>query len=145
MTESPELFLKYLGPQISLKNGSVLKTNLWMSGFKWDWPQPWGLFIFGEKKTVTIMQSFKVFLKDCTVVFACFFQKSEPSMVRVCLIWDLISKGPFWVLNHFWGIFLGRDIWKATLNFWSMINFQCIFIYLVHNWTATLKILTWYM
>ena len=29
------------------------------------------------------MHCFKVFLKDCTVVFACFFpQKSEPSMVR---------------------------------------------------------------
>ena len=23
------------------------------------------------------------------------------------LIWNLTSKGPFWVLNHFWGIFAG--------------------------------------
>ena len=89
-----------------------------------------GAFYFWRKKTVTIMQCFKVFLKDCTVVFACFFpQKSEPSMVRVCLIWDLISKGPFWVLNHFWGIFAGRDISKTILDFWSIINFQCIFVY----------------
>ena len=73
-------------------------------------PNHGGFLFFEKKKTVTIMQCFKVFLKDCTVVFACSFQKSEPSMVRVCLIWNLISKGPFWVLNHFWGIFAGRDI-----------------------------------
>ena len=46
MTKSSELLLKYLSPQISLKNGSVLKTDLWMSGFAWDWPQPLELFIF---------------------------------------------------------------------------------------------------
>ena len=45
-----ELVFKYLGPKISLKNGSVLKTNLIMSHFKWDWPQPWELFIFGKIK-----------------------------------------------------------------------------------------------
>ena len=37
--------------------------------------------------------------------FAWFLHKSEVSMVGVCLIWDLTSKGPFWVLNHFWVIF----------------------------------------
>ena len=31
-----------------------------------------GAFYFLRKKTVTIMQCFKVFLKDCNVVFACF-------------------------------------------------------------------------
>ena len=34
-----------------------------------------GAFYFLRKKTVTIMQCFKVFLKDFTVVFACFFQE----------------------------------------------------------------------
>ena len=34
LTKSSEVFIKYLSPQIALKNGSVLKTDLWMSGFK---------------------------------------------------------------------------------------------------------------
>ena len=34
-----------------------------------------GAFYFLRKKTVTIMQCFKVLLKDCTVVFACFLQE----------------------------------------------------------------------
>ena len=88
-----------------------------------------GAFYFLRKKTVTIMQCFKVFLKDFTVVFACFFKKSEPSMVGVSLIWKLTSKGSFWVLNHFWGIFSGRDIWKTILDFRTINIFQCIFIY----------------
>ena len=33
------------------------------------------------------------------------------------------SKGLFWALNHFWGIFGGCDIWETTLNFLS-INVQ---------------------
>ena len=61
------------------------------------------------------------------MVFARFLQKSEASMVGVNLIWNLTLKGSFWVLNHFWGIFSGLDIWKTTRNFWSIINFQCKF------------------
>ena len=63
------------------------------------------------------------------MVFAWFLQNSEASMVGFCLIWDLTSKSSFSVLNHFWGIFAGRDIWKPTLNFLSIINFQCVFVY----------------
>ena len=72
-----------------------------------------------------MVHSFKVFIKDCIMVFAWFLHKSEASMVGVCLNWDLTSKGPFWALNHFLGIFGGWDIWKTTWNFWSIINFQC--------------------
>ena len=62
MTRSSGLFFKYLRPLISLKNGSVLKVNLWMSGFKWDWPQQWELFIFGKNKQnpwCNLVKSFK--------------------------------------------------------------------------------------
>ena len=38
-------------------------------------PNHGGFLFFEKKKTVTIMQCFKVFLKDFTVVFACFFQE----------------------------------------------------------------------
>ena len=50
MTDKNFRVFKYLGLQISLKNGLVLKTDLWMSSFKWDWPQPWELFIFWQIK-----------------------------------------------------------------------------------------------
>ena len=36
LISSSKLFFKYLSTQISLKNGSVLKMVLWISGFKWD-------------------------------------------------------------------------------------------------------------
>ena len=55
------------------------------------------------------------------------FPQISESMDEVYLIWTLTLKGSFWVLNHFWGIFSGRDIWKTTRNFWSIINFQCKF------------------
>ena len=45
-------------------------------------------------------------------------------------IWKLIFIGTFWVLNHFWAIILRRDVCKTLLNFWSIINFQCIFTYI---------------
>ena len=73
MTKSSELDFKYLGPQISLKNGSVLKTDLWISGFRWDWPQPWELFIFWkikQKPWCNLLMCFKKiapwFLPDCS-------------------------------------------------------------------------------
>ena len=138
MTRSSELFFKYLGPQISLKNGSLLKTNLWMSGFKWDLPQTMGAFNFLKNQTETMVKPLKVFLKGCIMDFAWFLQKLEASMIGVCLICDLTSKGPFWVLNHFWGIFAGWDIWKTNLNFWSIINFQCIFVYFQNQRSKTI-------
>ena len=116
-----------------------------VSRFKWDWPQTMGTFNFLKNQTESMVQFLKVFLKGCIIDFAWFLQKLEASMVGASLIWNATSKGSFWVLNHFWGIFPGRDIFKATLNFWSMINFQCILIYLVHNSTATVKILTLYL
>ena len=98
------------------------QMNLWVSRFKWDWPQTMGTFHFLKNQTETIVQPLKLFLKGCIMDCALFLQKLEASMVGVFLISYLTSKGSFWVLNHFWGIFLGRDIWKTTLNFWSMIN-----------------------
>ena len=59
--------------------------------------------------------------------------------------WDLTPKGTLWALNHFWGVFAGSDIWKTTLNFWSIINFQCKFTTFqkskMKTQTATMKIL----
>ena len=92
--------------------------------FKWDWPQTMWAFNFLKNQTETMVQPLKVFLKGCIMDFAWFLQKLEASMAGVCLIWDLTSKGPFWVLNHFWGIFASWDIWKTTLIFWSIIDFQ---------------------
>ena len=73
MTKSSELLFKYLGLQISLKNGSVLKMDLWISIFKWDWSQPWELFIFGkikQKPWCNRLKCFKKiapwFLPDCS-------------------------------------------------------------------------------
>ena len=88
-----------------------------------------GAFYFLRNLTETMVQSFNVFSKDCSMVFAWLLTKFEASMVGVCLIWNLISKGPFWVLNFFWGIFAGQDIQKPILIFFSIINFQCIFKY----------------
>ena len=59
--------------------------------------------------------------------FCLFFQKWKAPRVGVSLIWNLTSKGSFWVLNHFLGIFGGWNILKWTLNFLSIINFQCKF------------------
>ena len=73
--------------------------------------------------------------------FAWFLQKSEASMVGVCFIWDLISKGPFWVLNHFLGIFGGEDFWKPILNFLSIINFWCTLVFFQNQKNETMKIL----
>ena len=101
LTRSSELLFKYLGPEKSLKNGSVLKTNLWMSRFKWDWPQTMRAFHFLKNQTESMVQPLKVFLKGCIVDFAWFLQKLEASMVGVSLIWNATSKGSFWVLNHF--------------------------------------------
>ena len=50
LTKRSNFFFNYLSPQISLKNGSVLKTNLWILGFKWNWLQPWFLFNFSKNK-----------------------------------------------------------------------------------------------
>ena len=47
-----------------------------------------------------MVQSFKSTSKDCTTVHV-----------------------------YFWEIFLDWDSWKITLDFWSIINFQCIFTY----------------
>ena len=129
MTKSSELVFKYFDLQISLKIGSVLKRDLQMSGFKWDRPQPWKLLISGEIWQKTRCNLFYNTLKACTMVFARVLQKSEASVVGVCLIWDLLSKDPFWVLNHFWGIFSRWDIWKPTLIFLSIINVQYSFVY----------------
>ena len=96
---------------------------------------------FWRNQAKSMMHPFKNTFKGCTMLSVWFFKKWKVPMVGVSLIWKVTPRGSFWVLNHFWGIFLGRDSWKATLNFWSMINFQCIFIYLVHNSTATVKIL----
>ena len=63
-----------------------------------------------------------IFLKHFKSLHHC-FQKQKAPIVGFTLIWNLTSKGPFWVLNHFWGIFSGRDIWETTPNFWSIINF----------------------
>ena len=127
LTRSSELFFKYLGPQIPLKNGSVLKMNLWVSGVKWDWPRQWFWFIFEKNKQTPWCNFLKCFKKIASWFFAWFLHKSEASksMVGVCLIWGLTPKGPFWALKHFWGIFGAYNIWKTTSNFWSIIDFQC--------------------
>ena len=83
LTRSSDLLYKYLGPQIFLRNGSVLKTNHWMSVFKWDWPQTMGAFNFLKIQTETMVQPLKLFLKGCIVDFAWFLQKLEASMVGV--------------------------------------------------------------
>ena len=80
-----------------------------------------GAFYFWKNLTKTMVQSFKVFLKDYTMGFAWFLHKLEAFMAGVCLIWDLTSKGPFWALNHFWGIFGGGNIWKTTV----LLSFCC--------------------
>ena len=117
MTKCSVLVFKYLSPEISLKNGSVLKTNLWVSRFKWDWPQTMGTFHFLKNQTESMVQPLKVFLKGCIVDFALFLQKLEASMVGVSLIWNVAPRGSFWVLNHFLGIFPGRDICKKKLQY----------------------------
>ena len=63
LTKRSDFFFKYLSPQISLKNYSVLKMNLWISGFKWNWPQPWFLFIFGKNKQTPWCNLLKCFKK----------------------------------------------------------------------------------
>ena len=50
----------------------------------------YGGFLFFEKKTVNIMQCFKVFLKDCTVVFACFFLDTAYNKVDMIFLFCLI-------------------------------------------------------
>ena len=43
-----DVVFKYRSLKISLNNVSVLKTDLWMPGLKWDRPQPWRPLIYGE-------------------------------------------------------------------------------------------------
>ena len=73
-----------------------------------------GIFLFfGKIKQKPWCNILKCLKKITPWYLPDFFQKSEASMVGVCVIWDLTSKSPFWALKHFWGIFGGCNIWKT--------------------------------
>ena len=64
MPKSSELFFKYLGPKISLKNGSVLKTNLLMIDFK-NYPIHYSVYQFNLNADIQrFVLSTEPFLRD---------------------------------------------------------------------------------
>ena len=99
-----------------------------MSGFKWDRPKPIRLLISGEIRQTpwwNFLKQFKRLWSGFCLILPII---EKPTWFGFSLIWNRTSKEPFWVLKHFWGIFVGWDTWKIILNFW-IINFQFIFTY----------------
>ena len=77
-------------------HGSVFKTNLWMSGLKWDRPQPW---IFGEIRQKPWYNLMETIEKIAPWFLFIFFKNEKALMFGVSLIWNLTSKGLFWKIR----------------------------------------------
>ena len=117
MTKTSELFCKYLGPLISLKNGSVLKTDLYTSGFKWDWPQPWELFIFGKIKQKARCKLLKWLKKIAPWFLPNFSRNRKPPWLRSVSFETWYPKIRF----EYWTIFEGYfrpEIFENQLAKW---------------------------
>ena len=115
MTKRSDFFFKYLSPQISLKNGSVLKTNLWVSGFKWNWPQPWFLFIFGKNKQTpwcNLLTCFKKIASWCLFIFA--KNKQKPRLGSLLFeTWHTKVRFEYWTIfeGYLWAEIFEKEIW----------------------------------
>ena len=114
MTKSSMLFLKFLRLQITLKNGSVLKTNLGMSGLKWDIPQPCRLLIYWEIRQKTWCILFKTLLKNAPLfLFFIFKDKKLPWLGSVSFqTWHPKVRFEYWTI--FEG-YLQAEIFKKEL------------------------------
>ena len=87
-----------------------------------------GGFLFLEKKTVTIMQCFKVFLKDYTVVFACFFSRNQnrPWLGSVSFEnWHPKVRFEYWTI--FEGYFRAEIFQKQFWTFGQSLIFNVFF------------------
>ena len=86
------------------KNGSTLKTDIWMSGFKCDWLQPWELFIFGKIKQKPWCNLLKCFKKIAPWFLPDFSRNQKPPWLGSVSFYTWHPKVRF----------ASRDIWKTT-------------------------------
>ena len=136
MTKRSNFFFKYLSPQISLKNGSVLKTNLWVSGFKWNWPQPWFLFIFGKNKQTPWCNLLKCFKKIASWFLPDFSLNQKPPWLGSVSFETWHPKVRFEHWNIFEG-YLGAAIFeKQHRTFGQSLIFNVNFVNLLDDFLA---------
>ena len=124
MTENWVSFLEYLSSQKSLKDGSVLKTYLWMSLLICDRSKLPKFFFWGEFRPKPWCNWSKNTLKDYAEVNAQFLNEWKTYIVRICLIGKVTSIGTFCVLNHFLDTFASWDIKKRNLTFGQSLIFN---------------------
>ena len=88
-------------------------------------PNHGGFLFFEKKKTVTIMQCFKVFLKDCTAVFACFFFRNQNRQWLGSISfenWHPKVRFEYWTISegYFWAEIFEKQLW--TSGKWFILN-----------------------